>query len=404
MQSPFLLDKRDNYDKRYCDQPDKIGIDTLTRYDDFKNQDNYNSLFAHFTYCAIEEERKRVQKTQERKIKENNTITITHKKHHSKSNTAFSRHENRNMNSNQNLINNNSNSNNTINLNENQQLNKTNSTSNYNYPKNKRHQHTITVNLPKTDIPLNLIQNDLQIGDNRYSGSFHSHCNINTNNKESNNNNNNHYHNISKQINKKELEIGIGKPPRKFTRSVSNLSSSPFSDKNRAIDYIQKKKDKNTKNSSHFYKGSMKNLCEYTENSSKKYSVLSSANKPPKSKNCGSANRPFNNSNRKKQISGQKVDFTSNHNKNITSQCTPMISTNCTIYPTKKKQNDKIYLSNISSVVNSLIKDYKINFHSRSLSSSKGKSKPPVLKTNIRKTNNISSNNNIKRSDQDYHK
>lgn len=53
IESPFLPEKRENYDNKYCNSIDKIGADTKERYEQYKSNDNYQSIFINFTYYSI---------------------------------------------------------------------------------------------------------------------------------------------------------------------------------------------------------------------------------------------------------------------------------------------------------------------------------------------------------------
>ena len=53
IQAPFIPKKRDNFDKRYCDAPDKIGMETKMRYAEYKEYSSYEILFENFTYYNI---------------------------------------------------------------------------------------------------------------------------------------------------------------------------------------------------------------------------------------------------------------------------------------------------------------------------------------------------------------
>lgn len=54
LESPFIpSNKKDNYDKRYCEQNDKLGIETKMRYEQIRNDMYYNKQFINFTYYGI---------------------------------------------------------------------------------------------------------------------------------------------------------------------------------------------------------------------------------------------------------------------------------------------------------------------------------------------------------------
>ena len=62
LESPFLPEKKDNFDKRYCEANDTINIDTKIRYEKYKSDIEYDNYFLNFTYYGIisenEEEKK----------------------------------------------------------------------------------------------------------------------------------------------------------------------------------------------------------------------------------------------------------------------------------------------------------------------------------------------------------
>ena len=53
IEAPFLPEKKENYDKKYCNSIDKIGIDTKGRYEQYKMSGNYQSVFFNFTYYPM---------------------------------------------------------------------------------------------------------------------------------------------------------------------------------------------------------------------------------------------------------------------------------------------------------------------------------------------------------------
>ena len=53
LSSPFLPEKKDNYDKKYCIGGDKIGLETHQRYEQYKNNENYSKIFYNFTYYPM---------------------------------------------------------------------------------------------------------------------------------------------------------------------------------------------------------------------------------------------------------------------------------------------------------------------------------------------------------------
>ena len=56
IRAPFIPRKNyENYDKKYCQEEEEIGIETNMRYDDYKNNEKYSLLFEGFTYYNIDE-------------------------------------------------------------------------------------------------------------------------------------------------------------------------------------------------------------------------------------------------------------------------------------------------------------------------------------------------------------
>ena len=54
--SPFIPRKNhDNYDKKYCQEVEEIGIETNMRYENYKNNERYPLIFEGFTYYNIDE-------------------------------------------------------------------------------------------------------------------------------------------------------------------------------------------------------------------------------------------------------------------------------------------------------------------------------------------------------------
>ena len=53
IEAPFIPEKKDNFDKKYCSSTDKIGVDTATRYEQYKMSKNYQQVFINFTYYPM---------------------------------------------------------------------------------------------------------------------------------------------------------------------------------------------------------------------------------------------------------------------------------------------------------------------------------------------------------------
>jgi len=66
---PFIPEKRNNFDKRYCESVEQIGDTTLARYEQIVLRDDYITVFANFYYNRDEHE-----KEKEKEIQINNNI------------------------------------------------------------------------------------------------------------------------------------------------------------------------------------------------------------------------------------------------------------------------------------------------------------------------------------------
>ena len=53
LESPFIPERKDNFDKRYCESCDRIGVETKGRYEKYVKEDGFNQLFLNFTYYNI---------------------------------------------------------------------------------------------------------------------------------------------------------------------------------------------------------------------------------------------------------------------------------------------------------------------------------------------------------------
>ena len=52
--APFIPDNVDNYDKKYCESVEQIGVDTQERYNTYIKQNRYHIIFRNFTYYKDE--------------------------------------------------------------------------------------------------------------------------------------------------------------------------------------------------------------------------------------------------------------------------------------------------------------------------------------------------------------
>ena len=53
LESPFIPEKKDNFDKKYCEANDSINIETRVRYERYKGEAEYNNYFINFTFYRI---------------------------------------------------------------------------------------------------------------------------------------------------------------------------------------------------------------------------------------------------------------------------------------------------------------------------------------------------------------
>lgn len=59
--SPFIPEKKDNFDKRYCESVDRIGPETQMRYEEIVYETDYQKVFVHFQFNKDEHRSKQQQ-------------------------------------------------------------------------------------------------------------------------------------------------------------------------------------------------------------------------------------------------------------------------------------------------------------------------------------------------------
>ena len=52
MIAEFVPENKDNYDKKYCNDVEKIGVDTIERYEEYRMDSKFDELFNNFTYYS----------------------------------------------------------------------------------------------------------------------------------------------------------------------------------------------------------------------------------------------------------------------------------------------------------------------------------------------------------------
>ena len=50
LEAPFVPKNNDNFDKKYCEGPDKIGNDTLERYQNYYKNESLNEIFINYSF------------------------------------------------------------------------------------------------------------------------------------------------------------------------------------------------------------------------------------------------------------------------------------------------------------------------------------------------------------------
>ena len=53
LEAPFIPEKKDNFDKKYCEANDSINIETKVRYEKYKSDMDYENFFLNFTFYRI---------------------------------------------------------------------------------------------------------------------------------------------------------------------------------------------------------------------------------------------------------------------------------------------------------------------------------------------------------------
>ena len=217
--APFIPEKKDNFDKRYCESIDKISEETKLRYEEILGGESYKKSFKDFYYNKDEiDEKKRLEK--KNKLNEN-----SNKNNKIVNNNYINNDNNNNINkdSNNNITNkNNNNNNNNINNNKN------NINNNLNSNKQKEEKNN----------PIN--NNNLENNNNKNNL-------INNNNSNSNQINNINYNRILPNSNKYKNETSN---QSKTTRPVSSSKKRQLSHSNSSIVIIP---NKNNNNINHQY-------------------------------------------------------------------------------------------------------------------------------------------------------
>ena len=76
--SPFIPKiNHDNYDKKYCEEIEKIGFETNYRYEEYKANEHYRNIFAGFTFYNVDESKYKIYRKPSIKYIQNKKYKIT---------------------------------------------------------------------------------------------------------------------------------------------------------------------------------------------------------------------------------------------------------------------------------------------------------------------------------------
>lgn len=94
IESPFFPKATDNYDKKYCEQVEKIGLDTKERYEAYMHDDEFPQVFRKFTFVDYDE---LFEKKNEKENKSNYSKVDANKREFSKSALGHSSNTNNSL-------------------------------------------------------------------------------------------------------------------------------------------------------------------------------------------------------------------------------------------------------------------------------------------------------------------
>ena len=88
--SPFLPRiNHDNYDKKYCEEIEKIGFETNYRYEEYKANEHYRDIFLGFTFYNVDESKFKIYRKPSIKYIQNKKYKITENLKDKKSQTIY---------------------------------------------------------------------------------------------------------------------------------------------------------------------------------------------------------------------------------------------------------------------------------------------------------------------------
>ena len=90
LMSPFLPRiNHDNYDKKYCEEIEKIGFETNYRYEEYKANEHYRDIFLGFTFYNVDESKFKIYRKPSIKYIQNKKYKITENLKDKKSKTIY---------------------------------------------------------------------------------------------------------------------------------------------------------------------------------------------------------------------------------------------------------------------------------------------------------------------------
>ena len=67
LEAPFIPKSGDNFDSKYCNAPDKIGLDTKEKYENYLRNESFKNAFRGFTNNQLDSEEEEMKNAKESK-------------------------------------------------------------------------------------------------------------------------------------------------------------------------------------------------------------------------------------------------------------------------------------------------------------------------------------------------
>ena len=92
IEAPFIPKLGDNFDSKYCNAPDKIGLDTKEKYENYLRNESFKDAFRGFTHNQLntEEETKKITKESKMQSNKNNQSALIMNSREALKNMKFS--------------------------------------------------------------------------------------------------------------------------------------------------------------------------------------------------------------------------------------------------------------------------------------------------------------------------